>query len=86
MKNKSALLKKLKDNPSNVRFSELCKVCDCYFGAPRVKTGSHRVYKLPWQGNPRVNIQNHRGMAKVYQTKQALKAIEKLESENESDK
>jgi hypothetical protein len=43
------------------------------------KKSSHRVYKTPWQGDPRVNIQNDRGKAKAYQVKQVLLAIEKME-------
>jgi len=41
-----------------------------------------RIYKTPWQGDPRVNIQNSKGKAKAYQVKQVLKAIEKLEVKN----
>jgi hypothetical protein len=33
----------------------------------------------PWQGDPRVNIQNNNGKAKAYQVKQVLKAIERME-------
>lgn len=40
----------------------------------------HHVYKTPWAGNPRVNIQSDKGMAKAYQVKQVLEAIEKLEA------
>ncbi|MCP4118180.1 MAG: toxin HicA [Desulfobacteraceae bacterium] len=76
------ILKQLKQNPANVRFLELCKVCDYYFGMARQSGSSHRVYKTPWQGDPRVNIQNHKGKAKAYQVKQVLKAIERLEVEN----
>jgi len=43
--------------------------------------GSHRVYKTPWQSDPCVNIQNNKGMAKAYQVKQVLKAIERLEAQ-----
>ncbi|MFC1746390.1 toxin HicA, partial [Candidatus Riflebacteria bacterium] len=42
---------------------------------------SHQVYKTPWPGDPRVNIQNSRGKAKSYQVKQVLKAIKKLREE-----
>ncbi len=35
--------------------------------------------KTPWQGDPRVNIQNNKGKAKAYQVKQVLMAIERLE-------
>jgi hypothetical protein len=45
-------------------------------------SGSHRVYKTPWIGDPRVNIQDDKGMAKSYQVKQVLKAIEHLEIES----
>ena len=58
---------------------DLAKVCDAYFGAPRQKSTSHRVYRTPWLGDPRVNIQNAKGMAKPYQVRQVIKAIEKLE-------
>lgn len=75
-------LKQLKQNPANVRFTDLCKVCDHYFGKARQSGSSHRIYKTPWQGDPRVNIQNSKGKAKAYQVKQVLNAIERLEVEN----
>jgi hypothetical protein len=68
----------LRKNPKNVRFTDLCKVCDHFFGEPRTKGTSHRVYKMPWAGDPRVNIQDHRGKAKAYQVRQVVKAIDKL--------
>ncbi len=80
-----SILVRMKRNPNNVRFRELNKICEYYFGLPRIKKGNHRVYKMPWPGDPRVNIQNHKGMAKIYQVKQLIKAIEKLESENDSE-
>lgn len=69
----------LKRNPKDVRFSDLCKICDHYFGEPRQQKSSHRIYKTPWQGDPRINIQNYKDKAKAYQVKQVLLAIEKLE-------
>jgi len=72
------LLKGMRENPNNVKFSDLCKVCDHYFGEARQKGTSHRIYKTPWAGDPRVNIQDGQGKAKVYQVRQVLKAIEKL--------
>jgi hypothetical protein len=36
---------------------------------------------MPWQGDPRVNIQDHGGEAKPYQVRQVLAAIDKLEGE-----
>ena len=59
--------------------SLLCKVCDHFFGEHRQKKSSHRIYKTPREGDPRVNIQNSKGKAKIYQVKQVLLAIGKLE-------
>ena len=70
----------MRKNSKGVKFQDLCKVCDYYFGEPRQKGSSHRIYKTPWPGDPRVNIQNHKGMAKAYQVRQVLKAIDKLEA------
>ena len=72
------ILSVMQRNPKGVRFKELCKVCDNYFGMARQIRSSHRIYKTPWQGDPRVNIQNDKGMAKAYQVRQVLKAIERL--------
>jgi len=73
-------------NPGGIRFADLCKVCDHFFGQARQASGSHRVYKTPWLGDPRVNIQNDKGKAKGYQVRQVLKAIERMESEHGTDK
>jgi len=76
------LVNELRKNPASVRFKDLCKVCDAYFGKARQKGGSHRIYRTPWPGDPRVNIQSFKGMAKPYQVRQVLKAIDKLENGN----
>jgi len=73
------ILAQMKRNPKDVRFSDLCKVCDFYFGEARQRGTSHRTYKIPWKGDPRINIQNHKGKAKAYKVKQVLLAIERLE-------
>ena len=73
------IIKQMKQNPKDVRFADLCKICDLYFGQSRQKSSSHRIYKTPWQSDPRVNIQNQKGKAKAYQVKQVLKAIDRLE-------
>lgn len=73
-----AIVAELRRNPAGVRFADLAKVCDHFFGTAR-QVGSHRVYKIPWPGDPRVNIQNDRGRAKAYQVRQVLRAIDKLE-------
>ena len=76
----------MKRNPKDVRYRDLCKVCDFYFGNARFARSSHRIYKTPWQGDPRINIQNHKAKAKAYQVKQMLMAIEKLEDDYVSEK
>ena len=73
----------LRRNPRGVRFRDLCRICDAYFGKPRRAGTSHRVYRTPWPGDPRVNIQSRGGMAKTYQVRQAIKAIEKLETQRD---
>lgn len=74
------LLIAIRKNPQNVRFQDLVKLCEHYFGEARQRGTSHQVYKTPWPGDPRVNIQEAKGgKAKVYQVKQVLAAIAKLE-------
>lgn len=79
MTSMDAILEQMRSNPRGVRFNDLCKVCDRYFGKARQSGSSHRVYKTPWPGDPRVNIQDDKGKAKAYQVKQVLQAIERLE-------
>ena len=79
-----AILGQMKQSPGNIRFRDLSKVCDHFFGTPRQSGTSHRVYKMPWQGDPRINIQNAKGMAKAYQVKQVLLAVSRLEEEDAS--
>lgn len=80
------VLSHMRQNPRDVRFSDLRKVCDHYFGEPRQGGSSHRIYKTPWQGDPRINIQNDKGKAKAYQVKQVLLAIERLEVDHTHEK
>ncbi len=75
------ILATMRLNPKGVSFSDLCKVCDHYFGEARQTGSSHKIYKTLWPGDPRVNIQDDKGMAKAYQVKQVLKAIERLEAQ-----
>ena len=85
MPNVEDILLQMKKNPKGVRYSDLCKVCDSYFANARQTSSSHRVYKTPWQGDPRINIQNHKGKAKAYQIRQVLLAIENLEEKHGSE-
>jgi hypothetical protein len=71
----------MRKNPKGIKFSDLYKRCNHYFGEPRQVGSSHRIYKTPWEGDPRINIQNDKGMAKPYQVRQVLKAIDRLEKQ-----
>ncbi len=75
------IVEKMRRNPKGIRFTELCKVCDHFFGKPRKSGTSHRVYGMPWAGDPRVNIQNSRGKAKAYQVRQVLLAVDRIEND-----
>jgi len=77
------ILARMREEPKNIRFSDLRRVCEAYFGVPRQSGTSHLIFKTPWPGDPRVNIQNAGGQAKPYQVRQVLQAIEKLENGDE---
>lgn len=73
------IVEQMRREPTNVRFADLRKVCEAYFGTPRQSGGSHLIFRTPWPGDPRINIQDDRGKAKAYQVRQVLLAIAKLE-------
>ncbi len=72
------IVEQMRTEPANVRFADLQRVCESFFGKPRQTGSSHAIYKTPWPGNPRVNIQNDKGEAKAYQVRQVLLAIDRL--------
>ena len=55
-----------------------------YFGQPRQSGTSHAIFKTPWPGDPRVNIQNARGKAKPYQVRQVLLALDRIDKKDET--
>jgi hypothetical protein len=71
------LLAEMRRSPAGVRFSDACRVADHFFGEPTQKGSSHRVWRMPWPGNPRVNMQDDKGKAKAYQVRQLLEAVER---------
>jgi len=76
------ILEQMAESPNNIRYDELKKVCIEHFGAPRQEGTSHAVFKTPWQGDPRVNIQKGKnGMAKPYQVRQVQNAVERKKEE-----
>jgi hypothetical protein len=75
------ILDRMRQEPVNIKFTDLLRVCEEFFGKPRQSGSSHVIFKTPWPGNPRVNIQNDNGRAKTYQVRQVLLAIDKIEEE-----
>ena len=87
MASSKKILEAMRREPRNVRFADLRKICVEYFGEPRQSGTSHAIFKTPWQGDPRVNIQSERGKAKMYQVLQVLLAIDKAkEMQHEAQK
>jgi hypothetical protein len=73
----------MRSNPQSVSFADALKVAEHYFGAPRI-SGSHHVFKMPWPGDPRINLQKVKGGgAKAYQVRQLLAAIDLLSTRGE---
>lgn len=68
----------MRKNPRGIRYADLFRVCQDHFGPPRQAGTSHAVFRTPWPGDPRVNIQDDHGKAKAYQVRQVLAAIDKL--------
>jgi hypothetical protein len=79
------IVEQMRSSPASVRYADLFKVCVAYFGVPRQSGTSHAVFKTPWPGDPRVNIQNSRGKAKPYQVHQVLLAIDRMEEKDGSE-
>lgn len=71
----------MRRNPQGQRFADVVMVCRHFFGNARQTGSSHVVFAMPWAGDPRVNLQNDKGMAKAYQVRQAIKAIDRLQEE-----
>ena len=79
------ILDRMRASPTQVRYADLYKVCVAHFGEPRQRASSHAVFKTPWPGDPRVNIQNAKGKAKPYQVRQVLLALERLREQDRTD-
>lgn len=80
MANRQKLLQKARNSPSNLRFSEICKLAEECGWERRGGKGSHFVYthpKLGGQSGYMMNFQeSDAGKAKETQVKQLLNAIE----------
>jgi len=93
------------ENEKNIRFNRLMTITETFFGKSRNKGSSQRLrlpkrkapaltvghhpFKVPWQGEPRINLQKGKdGKAKPYQVKQvrlALIKLKKIQEEQGND-
>jgi len=73
---KREIYTKLKENPKNVRFEELCSAAELFGFKFREGKGSHRIF-VKEGVKEMLNFQNVKGWAKPYQVKQFIDIIEK---------
>lgn len=78
-------ISKLENSRTNIRFAELVKICRERIGGERVK-GSHHIFKTPWPGDPRINLQKDGNKAKPYQVDQVVAALRRLAEIDEDEK
>ncbi len=69
------LFERVKNNPYNVRFNEICKLAKAFGFTYQGGKGSHKVYSQKGI-HVILNFQNVKGMAKPYQVSQFLQLIE----------
>jgi hypothetical protein len=69
------LLARARANPASLRFAEACTLAECHGWVPVRQRGSHRIFQRPGSA-PLLNLQDLRGMAKPYQVRQLLAAID----------
>lgn len=77
------IVEDLEKKKGNTRFTDLVNICREHFGEPRIK-GSHHIFKTPWPGDPRLNLQPDKRNAKPYQVDQVIAALKKLDGITEA--
>ncbi|PWF25482.1 toxin HicA [Corticimicrobacter populi] len=80
------IIRLMRTQPTNVRYADAVALCTVLFGAPRRTAGSHVIFKTPWPGDPRINLQWQGNKAKSYQIRQILEAIDRLDAVREMTK
>jgi hypothetical protein len=66
-------------NPQNLRFSELCKLCEFFGMEKRGSEGSHVIYKRKTEPRFALSIQDNNGKAKKYQVEQLINKIKEYD-------
>lgn len=70
------LIRAMRNNPSDVRFDDICKVAELIGFRLRGQAGSHRTFAR--EGEPvLLNFQDVKGKAKPYQVRQLLDMVDK---------
>ena len=80
MPNCDELLTNARNNPKGVRFVDACALATCFGWVFARSRGSHHIYKRPAQMKVMV-FQDANGMAKDYQVRQLLRAIDESSEE-----
>ncbi len=73
-------IRELEGHETSTRFPRLVTITTFFFESPRIE-GSHHIFKTPWPGDPRINLQSQKGKAKPYQIRQVVKALRKLKEQ-----
>jgi len=73
---KKEIYQKLKKNPKNVKFEELCRAAELFGFEFRGGKGSHRIF-VKEGVREMLNFQEVKGKAKPYQVRQFIKIIER---------
>jgi len=73
---KREIYEKIKKNPADVRFEEICKAAELFGFRFRGGKGSHRIFVRAGV-KEMLNFQEVKGKAKPYQVKQFIRVIEK---------
>src|ERR1044072_6774844 len=71
------VIEELTQGRRNIRFAYLVRLCQEHFGCERIR-GSHHIFKTPWPGDPRIDLQRDGSKAKPYQVDQVIAALERL--------
>ena len=81
MSQKAKLVASIRNNPTDVRFDDACKVAEWMHYVPgSAGGGSHVAYSRP--GDPvGLNFQNRNGKIPPYQARQLIAALDKYEDQ-----
>lgn len=70
------IYRKLKENPKDIRFEELCRAAESFGFKFKGGKGSHRIF-VKNGVREMLNFQNVKGKVKPYQVRQFIRIIEK---------